>query len=104
MFLDCRLFVICFFFPVDDSSLQRPQGSKVFGKEMMEGSETIQTIALQTEKPRVAALEKEIQSLQKMLKQQQSALVMDHGSEPVSRVGEKIGDGGGDSIRVRINL
>ena len=66
-----------------------PQGSKVFGKEMIESSETILRVALQAEKSRVAALEKEIQSLQKMLKQQQSVEEMDHDNKPVSRVGEK---------------
>ena len=49
-----------------------PQGSRVFGKEMIESSETIQMAMLQTEKSRVAALENEIQSLQETLKQQQS--------------------------------
>ena len=67
-----------------------PQGRRVLGREMIETSETIQRVTLQAEKSRVAALEKEIQSLQEMLEQQQSVRVMDYDNKPVRRGGEKI--------------
>ena len=49
-----------------------PKGKRIFGNEVIESSETTQKVTLQAERSRVAALEKEIQSLQTMLKQQQS--------------------------------
>ena len=48
-----------------------PQGKKIFGKQGAETTETTQKVTLQAERSRVVALEKEIHSLQSMLKQQQ---------------------------------
>ena len=49
-----------------------PHGKRIFVNKKIETSETTQKVTLQAEKSRVVALEKEIQSLQEMLKQQQS--------------------------------
>ena len=49
-----------------------PQGKRIFRNEMIESSGNTQKLTLQTEKSRVAALEKEIQALQEMVKQQES--------------------------------
>ena len=49
-----------------------PQGKRIFGNKRIESSENTQKLTLQAEKSRVAALEKEIQALQEMVKQQES--------------------------------
>ena len=49
-----------------------PKGKRIFGNKPIESSENTQKLTLQAEKSRVAALEKEIQALQEMVKQQES--------------------------------
>ena len=50
---------------------QDPQGKKIFGNQVM-SSEATERVTLQAEKSRITALEREINSLQTLLKQQQS--------------------------------
>ena len=49
-----------------------PQGEKIFGRKTNESSDTAQRVSPQSDKSRITALEKEVQTLQTILKQQQS--------------------------------
>ena len=52
-----------------------PQGKKIFGNVVIHSSENTEKVTLQAERSRILAMEKEIQSLQTLLKQQQSVSI-----------------------------
>ena len=49
-----------------------PRGEKIFGEKMIESFDTAKRLSPQPDMSRIIALEKEVQSLQSLLKQQQS--------------------------------
>ena len=51
---------------------QDPQGKRIFDNMVVHSTDATDRVTLQTEKSRIIALEKEINSLQAQLKQQQS--------------------------------